>query len=678
MATRQTRRFSKLLGFASLFVAGTALADGLTAEKLIGLARLSEPVVSPNGKYIAYTLSETLSDENRRQRDIWMLSIESGSAPARMTNASANESNPQFSQDGKWLYFLSDRSGSSQVWRLPLDIGDPQPVTNYEIDIHGFRLTPNNRFLIFGAQLDTSCGLDFACSAKSHEQDNNIRTYSRLMVRHWDTWRDNTIATLLSQPLSDTGLPTGDVIGLSNSIDAAVPVPPFGSIADVAISPDSSRVVFAARVESDSVAWSTNTDLYQVSPSGGRVRNLTAANEATDSSPTFSADGTLYYLAMERPGYEADRQQIMRLRGSKPEAMAPNWDRSVSALVVGDQERLYAVANDMGRRRVFEVENGLATPITAFGFVNSVRVLGDDLLISLDTLHQPADLYRVDGNDSALYRLTRVNAQQLAGTQMGVYEQFEFAGWNDELVRGFIMKPIGFRPERSYPLAFLIHGGPQGSFSDHFHYRWNPQFYAALGYAVVMIDFHGSTGYGQAFTDSIRGDWGGKPLVDLQLGLAKVTELYPFIDGERVCALGASYGGYMVNWIAGNWPDRFRCLVNHDGIFDNRMLYYTTEELWFPEWEHGGPAYAESSTITKHNPVDHVDKWRTPMLVIHGAKDYRVVGTQGIATFTALQRRGIDSQLLWFDAENHWVLSPTGSVHWHDTVKAWLAEYLDR
>jgi dipeptidyl aminopeptidase/acylaminoacyl peptidase len=239
-------------------------------------------------------------------------------------------------------------------------------------------------------------------------------------------------------------------------------------------------------------------------------------------------------------------------------------------------------------------------------------------------------------------------------------------------VHGYVVEPVDFDAEKTYPIAFLIHGGPQGSFGNMFHYRWNPQTYAGAGYAVVMIDFHGSTGYGQAFTDSIGGDWGGKPLVDLQKGLAHVLAQYPWLDGERACALGASYGGYMINWIAGKWPDGFDCLVNHDGVFDQRMMYYATEELWFPEWEHGGPYFERTRAYEKHNPVQFVGRWKTPTLVVHGALDYRIPLSQGLAAFTALQRRGIASELLVFPGENHWVLHPNNTLQWHEAVTKWL------
>jgi len=239
-------------------------------------------------------------------------------------------------------------------------------------------------------------------------------------------------------------------------------------------------------------------------------------------------------------------------------------------------------------------------------------------------------------------------------------------------VYGWIVKPADFDPAKKYPVAFLIHGGPQDSWANDFHYRWNPQTYAGHGYAAVMVDFHGSTGYGQAFTDAINGDWGGKPFEDLKKGLDAALAKYPWMDGERVAALGASYGGYMINWIAGNWPDRFKCLVVHDGNLDERFAYFATEELWFPEWEHGGTPWDNPQGYDEHNPVDFVKNWKTPTLVIHGGKDYRVVDTGGFASFTALQRMGIPSRFLYFPDENHWVLEPANSILWHDTVLDWL------
>ena len=359
--------------------------------------------------------------------------------------------------------------------------------------------------------------------------------------------------------------------------------------------------------------------------------------------------------------------------------LTESWDRSPGGIGFSpDGKTIYATAGDVGEVKLWaiDVTTGVDRPLVGGGHVRSPAVAGDRLVYAKDHLQSPVDLYTaaLDGSDER--RLTEVNGDRLAAIRFGDYEQFSFAGWNLEPVYGYLVKPVDFDPAKRYPLAFLIHGGPQGSFDNDFHYRWNPQTYAGAGYAVVTIDFHGSTGYGQDFTDSITGDWGGKPLEDLQKGLAHVLERNPWIDGDRVCALGASYGGYMVNWIAGNWPDRFRCLVNHDGVFDMRSMYFATEELWFPEWEHGGPYWTNPEGHEKHNPALHVDKWKTPMLVVHGANDYRIPESQGLAAFTALQRQGIPSRLLFYPDENHWVLKPNNSIQWHQEVLGWLDQWL--
>ena len=300
---------------------------------------------------------------------------------------------------------------------------------------------------------------------------------------------------------------------------------------------------------------------------------------------------------------------------------------------------------------------------------------GDGVVFERNTLTSPTEIYAI-APGAGEKALTAINAEKVAAVRMGEPEQFTFKGWNNETVYGYIVKPVDFDPAKKYPVAFLIHGGPQGSFGNDFHYRWNPQAYAGAGYAAVMVDFHGSTGYGQAFCDSIRGDWGGKPLEDLKKGLAAALAKYPWMDGTRVGALGASYGGYMINWIAGNWPDRFKCLVDHDGNLDERAAYFETEELWFPEWDHMGTPWDNPKSYEKHNPANFVKNWKTPMLVVHGGQDFRVVETQGIGTFNALQRRGIPTKFLYFPDENHWVLKPANSILWHETVIGWLDQWL--
>jgi dipeptidyl aminopeptidase/acylaminoacyl peptidase len=322
-----------------------------------------------------------------------------------------------------------------------------------------------------------------------------------------------------------------------------------------------------------------------------------------------------------------------------------------------------------------DVASGQVRELIGEGRVTEIAVAGQRVVCGLCHLRSPVEIHTVEPDGGSPTPITKINAEQVAAARMGEPEQFSFAGWNDEPVYCYVVKPVDFDAKRKYPVAFLIHGGPQGSFGNDFHYRWNPQVYAGAGYAAVMVDFHGSTGYGQAFTDAINQHWGDRPFEDLQKGLAAALERYSWMDADRVAALGASFGGYMINWIAGQWPDRFRCLVCHDGNIDQRMAYLETEELWFPEWECGGTLWDRPQAHAAHNPIDHVDKWQTPMLIIHGGRDYRVVDTQGLSAFTALQRRGVPSRLLYFPDENHWVLKPANSIQWHQEVIAWLDKW---
>ena len=361
--------------------------------------------------------------------------------------------------------------------------------------------------------------------------------------------------------------------------------------------------------------------------------------------------------------------------------IAANWDRSADSIQWSrDGQTIYTTAGDVGSTRLFAVDtrNGVVTPITGAGHVSAFQQTPSGFVFAQDSLREPGDLYfKTYLGREMPRRLTQSNPG-FSAKQFGEYEQFSFAGWNNETVHGYVIKPAGYVEGRKYPVAFLIHGGPQGSFGNSWSYRWNPSTYAGAGYAVVMIDFHGSTGYGQAFTDAISQHWGDRPLEDLQKGWAAAQQKYAFLDGGKACALGASYGGYMINWIAGNWNEPWKCLVNHDGVFDTRSMGYVTEELWFTEWENGGTPFDKPENYEKFNPVNHVAKWRVPMLVVQGEKDYRVPVDQGLSTFTALQRKGIESKLLYFPDENHWVLKPQNSILWHDTVNAWLKQHIGR
>ena len=383
---------------------------------------------------------------------------------------------------------------------------------------------------------------------------------------------------------------------------------------------------------------------------------------------------------MRRPGFEADRFKLvlMDVASGKKRIVADQWDRSIGDYKwSSDGKRILATADDLGQHRLFAIDtvSGKVAKLSGDGYVSGFDVVGDTVVMAQANLRSGAQLFKSMAG-AAPVQLTQLNADLLKDVQFGEFEQFSFKGAKGETVYGHVMKPWNAAPGGKYPVAFLVHGGPQGSFGNSWSYRWNPQTYAGAGYATVFIDFHGSTGYGQAFTDSISGDWGGKPLEDLKKGLDAAVKKFPWLDRERACALGASYGGYMMNWIAGNWSDGFRCLVNHDGVFDTRGMAYSTEELWFTEWENKGTYQANPALHEKYNPVLFVKNWKTPMLVIQGDLDFRIPTAQALGTFTALQRKGVDSQLLVFPDENHWVLKPANSVLWHNTVKGWLDKHL--
>ncbi len=344
-----------------------------------------------------------------------------------------------------------------------------------------------------------------------------------------------------------------------------------------------------------------------------------------------------------------------------------------------DGKWLYTTAEELGQHPLFRVSlaNGEVETVAKDGSVSAFDLAGPTLALARNSLVTGDVLYTTNPDGKApLRQITPSAAQMLPDVAWGQYEQFKFRGWNDETVYGYVVKPWDYQPGKKYPVAFLIHGGPQGSFGNGWSYRWNPQTYAGQGYAVVMIDFHGSTGYGQAFTDSISGHWGDRPLEDLQKGWDYALKTYPFLDGDKACALGASYGGFMAYWIAGVWNAPWKCIVAHDGVFDNFMMGYATEELWFSEWENGGTPYDNPAGYQKFNPANHVKDWRVPILIVHGQQDFRIPVEQGIAAFTAAQRKGVESQFLYFPDENHWVLKPQNSVQWHETVNAWLRQHL--
>jgi dipeptidyl aminopeptidase/acylaminoacyl peptidase len=672
-------RMATALALACGFCVNAAGAErAFTPTDLNLLTRVSDPQVSPDGRYLVYVQRETDLDANRGRTNLWMLDLEApAEKPRRLTQHMANDTHPRWAADGISLYFLSSRTGSQQIWRLPLTGGEAVQITDYEIDVSTFRFSRIGGRVALAMEVFRDCDnlkcskdrLDAAAKSKT-----SGRTFDSLFVRHWDTWKIGTRSNLFVAQVNPDGR-AGTPVNLSKSLDADVPSKPFGGDEEFRFSPDGAQVVFSARVAGRAEAWSTNFDLYEApSNGGGTPKNLTADNPAWDTQPVYLRNGDLAWLAMSRPGFEADRFQIKIRRNGVVRNVAEQWDRSVLHLdVARDGKTLLVTANHLGQTPLFAVNvtTGGVTRMTDTGFVGGYSPAPRGTVVLWHDLASPPDLYLLNAKGERR-RLTSVNAEVLAGRTLGEFEQFTFSGWNDEKVYGYLVNPPGFARDKKYPIAFIVHGGPQVSFQNHWNWRWNAQAFAARGYATVFIDFHGSPGYGQEFTDSISQHWGDRPFEDLQKGFAAALAKFPWLDGQRACSLGASYGGYMQNWIAGNWPDGFRCIVNHDGIFDTRSMYYTTEELWFTEWENGGTYYDAPEIHERFNPAHHVKKWRTPMLVIHGEQDFRVPDTQGIATFTALQRLGIKSRLLYFPDENHWVLKPNNSIQWYGAVLDWL------
>lgn len=670
-------------------VSAAQSAHPFDVHDLVMMDRVSDPSLSPDGKLVAFQVRETDYEANKGKNSIWIVPAGGGKS-VRLTDKALNASSPRWANDGS-VYFLAAKDGVSQLWRVDARGGAAQAATASVLDVNNFKFSPDGKHVLMSMDVFTDCAQDnqaiVACTKKKlDERAANKATgmvYDRLFVRHWDTWADGRRSQLFIVDVGADGKIGGEPRLLSKGIDGDVPSKPFGDDSEYAFSPDGSNVYFDARIAGKTESWSTNFDIYSVPADGSSApKNLTADNQAWDGYPLPSANGkTLYYLAMKRPTFEADRFGIWAIdlaSGTKRE-IDPVWDRSASALKESaDGKMLYTATDDWGDHALFgvDVATGKASKLVEDGSVMGFDVGKKGMVVARQDHKHPTDLYSANARGKSLRQITRFNAERLKEIRFGDSEFFTFKGAGGDTVQGYVVKPVGYKAGKKYPVAFIIHGGPQGAMTNDFHYRWNAQTYAGQGFAVVTINFHGSTGYGQKFTDAISTDWGGGPLEDLKLAWAAAQKKYKFLDADRACALGASYGGYMAYWIAGNWNEPWKCLVAHDGVFDSRMMSYATEELWFDEWEHGGkPYYDDPAAYEKYNPVNYVKEWRVPMLVVHSDLDYRIPVEQGIAAFTAAQRRGIPSEFLRFPDENHWILKPQNSVLWHDTVNAWLKKW---
>ena len=663
-------------------LATTALARPFTPQDMVSLSRVGAPVVSPDGRWLVWDQRETDLAANKGRHDLWRLDLKAkNAAPEKFASTDAEESDPAFGPDGS-LYFLSNRKGDvSAVWRVSMAGGPATQVTG-DYDLSGFKVSPTgNAILVWTDKPVGAANLDVKPADKPKDAGSG-RTFDQMFVRHWDTWEDGQRSQLFVIPLAN-GKADGPGHAIEGALVGDTPSKPFGDGSELAWSADGKTVYFTLREAGRIEPLSTNLDIFAAPADGSAApTNLTVDNKGMDTAPAVSPDGRwLAWTNMKRATYEADRQVlwIRDLKTGQARALTENWDRSVGALKwAPNSASLYVTADEVLDTPLFRVDlaDGKAHRLTGEGHVAAFDVLPKGgLVYALDTLTAPDDLWMWLPNGK-VSRLTSVNAAKLAGVDLPTVTRFNFKGANGDTVWGFAMKPAQLAAGAKAPVAFVVHGGPQGSFNDSWSYRWNPMAWAGHGYAVVSVDFHGSTGYGQAFTDTIRNNWGGWPLTDLKDGLKAATEKFDFLDADNVCAAGGSYGGYMMNWIEGNWPDRFKCIVQHDGVFDARAMAYETEELWFDEWEHGAhPYYEDPAAFEKWNPVNYVDKWKTPQLVITSEHDFRIPYTQGIAAFTALQRRNIPSKLLVYPDENHWVLKPKNSLQWYQNVFSWMDKW---
>jgi dipeptidyl aminopeptidase/acylaminoacyl peptidase len=698
---------------------------------LVRTDRINEPVAAPDGSQFVFSRYVYNPETNKTSTTLWLRSVNSDATdstnqiPLTPFGWGISEANPCWSLDGTSVLFISNRDPqnmyypgeTSQVWqvKVPSDysatVDAPEVVTSYPMSVNNLRCSPERGFLAVGMNIIPGKTLQETADTIKQAESGSLRAYTfdKLMIRHWGEWFHGERAHPFIQAISwdaETGKVStlGTPVDVLDGVDADAPTKPFGGIEEWNFCPHDCQFAFTRRYdETSQVAWTTNLDIFLVQISlednqavvGSLSDSITVSNVATDTQPSYSPDNKwIAYLSTTVPGYEAD-QYVIRLYDRSTKELSDvivNWIYSIDSFVWDlSSEGFYVSVGIEARSRIYYVSltNPEPTPVLSQGASSAFNVLPDgSLLFAWNSMSNPANIYQIQttGDAPQPTQLTNFNNDMLSKVYLSTPEAFSFTGADNEPVWGWVMKATeGSAGTDPRPVAFLIHGGPQSDWGDSWSYRWNPQTYAGHGYAVVMINFHGSTSYGQAFTDSIQNDYGGKPFQDLNIGLDYAIEKYDFIDGTRQVALGASYGGWMINWINGhNWTlpgdtepsARFKCLVCHDGIFDQRILYFDTEELWFPEHDMMGPPWGETAkNYDTWNPSANVEDWWTPTLIIHGGRDYRIPDTHGINSFTALQRRGVQSKFAYFPTENHWVLRPADSIYWHETVQAWIDSF---
>ncbi len=650
-------------------------------DELAKAGRVGGFSLSPDGQWVVFAVGTPDVEENRTRSALWLQSL-SGGQPRRLTSGDKRDSDPKFSPDGARIAFLSNRGGGSQIYLLDLSGGEPAKASSFSADVEGFRWSPDGKWFVFTANVFPDCA-DAACNEKKFREREKSKTKARvaerLLFRHWDSWKDGLRTHVWKAPVSG---PSSSAVDLTPGDRDA---PPFslGGGQDYDVSPDGKDFAYASNPDKVE-ALSTNGDIWIVSFDGkGKPADLTASNKAYDGTPKFSPDGKwIAWRSQERPGFESDRFRLVvfeRATG-KARPLTESFDQWVEAFAwASDSRSLYFTSHVGGRGAILRVGldgDGKPAEIWRGGSATGLTVSRDGkrIVFSSGTLSRAPEIWSSGADGRGAAPVTHVNDALWKEVEMGEVSERTTRSADGRDLQAWLVKPPGFDAAKKYPAVFFIHGGPQGAWTDSWSTRWNPQVWAAYGYVVYAANPRGSTGFGQKFVDEISGDWGGKVYDDL-MRQADDVESLPFVDRARIGAAGASYGGYMIDWIAGH-TQRFAALVSHDGTFDTVSANTETEELWFPVWEFGGWPWEPGSSYQRWNPMLSADKFNTPTLVITSERDYRVPFGQGLQFFTALQVRGVPSKLLTFPDEGHWVLKPGNSRLWHATIMDWLHRYL--
>lgn len=674
------KRFSVLVSVVLLVFSSAVLAQNrtYTVEDLLRVRRVSDPQLSPDGRFVVFTIGDVNLEQNRVVNHIYRVSIGGGDVK-QLTSGEKSATSPRWSPDSKKIAFTTD----SQIWLMDDDGDNKQQITKISTGAGAPVWSPDGNWIAFTSDVYPDC-TDDTCNKKRDEdaEKSKVKAHitNRLLFRHWTEWRDvkrTHVFVVSSKGGAGRELTPGDYDS-----------PPFAASTgvDFAFSPDSREVAYVRNPDKVE-ATSTNSDIFVLPLAQGSPKNITQQNRGYDVGPIYTRDGKfIIYRSQATAGFEADRWRLMaynRATGTSAE-LTRGFDQQVEEIALSpDGTSVYFTAGERGHSPIFSVplSGGATKKIVADVFASNLEVTADGgkLVFLSSSISSPAEVFTATTDGSGLTALTSINGQLMGKANLAKAEDVEWTGALGRRIHGYIVKPKDFDSSKKYPLLVLIHGGPQGAWNDNWGYRWNPEVFANAGYVVFAPNPRGSTGYGQQFVNEISGDWGGKAYTDIMNGVADILRRNAFLDRNRVGAAGASYGGYMINWIEGHNNDprfRFKVLVSHDGVYNLTSMYGATEELWFPEWEFKGTPWTSPAMYDRWSPHNFVKNFNTPMLVIHSELDYRVPFGEGLQLFTALQRRGIDSKMLMFPDEGHWVLKPQNSQLWYHTVLDWLDKYL--